>query len=138
MDYDIIEVIPIIKTGTNTLRHNEQFKANDVTKHYGSASTVTQQKIYTHQDLQLIINNTTTLCYKVEYIESNLVGKVVYVKRHYTNIPLEHFPFITKYDNIITKNIYEYADINYIEEGDISFFEVKNDDQLKKLIGYIS
>lgn len=153
MDVTVFEIIPTIKISDNIFKYNDNFKFDNILKNFKKLDISPQEvKIYVYQDLQLIVDNNNSAsnsnlsCFRVENIDSTVCDKIIYTKQNFKNIPIDHFPFISNYDNIINRKIYEYGNgISFIEERKfinnstdskeiVSFIEVINDGELENII----
>lgn len=142
MEYDKIEIIPIIKLGSLVTKHNNNFNYDKILKNFTFKKTM-QCKIFVYNDLYMIMDKNKS-SYKVKYINSKLFDNVLYIKQKYENIPIENFPFIDKYDSVIIRNITQYNDgINLITDKylnnneTLSFITVENDEKLEIILKLI-
>lgn len=86
--------------------------------------------IYVFNNLNLIVNNKnkSRVCLKIENIESVVCNDYIFQVSKVIRMPLESFPIINSYDNIINRTITTYENnMCLIDEGDVLYMRVDND-----------
>lgn len=146
MQYNKIEIIPVIRLGTYVTNYDSGFNFNKLFK--STQKTSFECKIFVYKNLYLSIGNEKDIknksTYKMNIINSKLLDNVVYLKQTFEAIPLENFPFINNYDCEIHRSVIQYDNgINLITDKYLNndqimtFISIDNDEKLESILKII-
>lgn len=115
-------------------------------KKVGHQTLTSSNKIYKYKNLLLCIDSQNKKkCFRYTSLESKVVNNFIVEKVNLLEIPLENFPFINKYDEIIDRNIKSFQDknskIDLIFDNsnncNVSYISINSDTDIKKVLSFI-
>lgn len=142
-----IQIIPVKSLDNNILEYNYKSNLNSISNKITNLSndkSVKDERVYVYGNLSCVVNNNNKRCYEIDFLNSQLINNFIIIKFNIKEISLDSFPFIEKYDKIITRNINKINDhINLIKEYDkltkesVCYFELNNENSLTELVKII-
>ena len=128
-EYDILFVKMVCNNVYNVIDHSIDLTRFKYIKKF-------EQLIYQLGDLQLVIEGTNKKCVQLKNVDQLIVDKnktlIMINQKDNTDIPIDYFPFIDKYDMVINQAI----DVYKLNENTFIWYIREKNDATKNITSY--